>query len=325
MALPNLLHYDMEYDVQIFLSAFSTQSNQGLTYMLINGKEIADQIQAELKIKISKIKGRQPCLAVIIVGDNPASKIYVDRKTKACAEVGIKSIRQELPASTSEQALIQSIEQLNDDINIDGILIQLPLPAHLNPLRITQIMDPSKDVDGLHPTNAGKLLTGDQSAFIPCTPLGVKELLERSGIEVAGKHVLVIGRSNLVGKPMAAILMQSATGGNATVTIAHSRTSNIKELCLMADILVVAIGQAKMITADMVKKEAVIIDVGINKVDDPTRNSGYRLVGDVDFENVKDKCSFITPVPGGVGPMTIAMLLSNTLKSFLQRNTSKSL
>lgn len=288
--------------------------------MLINGKAIADKIQEELKLKILQIKGRKPCLAVIIVGDNPASKIYVDRKTKACAEVGIKSIRQELPASISEQTLFQSIEQLNNDENVDGILIQLPLPVHINPLKITQKIDPSKDVDGLHPTNVGKLLTGDQSAFLPCTPLGVKELLERSGIEVAGKHVLVIGRSNLVGKPMAAILMQSATGGNATVTIAHSRTANIKELCLMADILVVAIGQPRMITADMIKKGAVVIDVGINKIDNPTRSSGYQIIGDVDFENVKDKCSFITPVPGGVGPMTIAMLLSNTLKSFLQRH-----
>lgn len=287
--------------------------------MLINGKAIAEQIQDELKLKISQLDGRKPCLAVIIVGDNPASKIYVDRKTKACASVGITSIRQELPASTTEHALLEAIEQLNNDTKIDGILIQLPLPAHINPLKITQKIDPSKDVDGLHPTNVGKMLTGDKSAFLPCTPLGVKELLERTGIEVAGKHVLVIGRSNLVGKPMAAILMQSATGGNATVTIAHSRTSNMKDLCLMADILVVAIGQPKFITADMVKKDAIIIDVGINKVNDPSRSCGYSLVGDVDFENVKDKCSFITPVPGGVGPMTIAMLLSNTLKSFLQR------
>lgn len=288
--------------------------------MLINGKAIADQIQEKLKLKISHIKGRKPCLAVIIVGNNPASKIYVDRKTKACAEIGITSIRHEFPESISEQALLQSIEQLNKDQNIDGILIQLPLPAHINPLKITQSIDPSKDVDGLHPTNMGKLLTGDQSAFLPCTPLGVKVLLESSGIDVAGKHVLVIGRSNLVGKPMAAILMQSATGGNATVTIAHSRTNNIKELCLMADILVVAIGQPQMITADMVKKGTVIIDVGINKIDNPTRSSGYQLVGDVDFENVKDKCSLITPVPGGVGPMTIAMLLSNTLKAFFQKH-----
>jgi methylenetetrahydrofolate dehydrogenase (NADP+)/methenyltetrahydrofolate cyclohydrolase len=287
--------------------------------MLINGKVIAEEIYSELKSKISNIKHRKPCLAVIIVGENPASKIYVDRKTKACAEVGIKSIRIELPASTSESHLIQTIETLNRDPDVDGILVQLPLPMHLNPLKITQIIDPSKDVDGLHPSNVGKLLTGDQSAFLPCTPFGVKELLERSGIDVAGKHVLVIGRSNLVGKPMAAILMQSATGGNATVTIAHSRTRNLKELCLMADILVVAIGQPKMITADMVKEGAVIIDVGINKIDDPSRNLGYRLVGDVDFENVKDKCAFITPVPGGVGPMTIAMLLSNTVKSYLQQ------
>lgn len=288
--------------------------------MLIDGKAIADQIQEELKLKISHIQGRKPCLAVIIVGNNPASKIYVDRKTKACAEIGITSMRHEFPESISELALLQSIDLLNKDQNIDGILLQLPLPAHINPLKMTQNLDPSKDVDGLHPTNVGKLLTGDQSAFLPCTPLGVKVLLERSGIDVAGKHVLVIGRSNLVGKPMAAILMQSATGGNATVTIAHSRTNNLKELCLMADILVVAIGQPQMITADMVKQGTVIIDVGINKIDNPTRSSGYQLVGDVDFEKVKDKCAFITPVPGGVGPMTIAMLLSNTLKAFFQKH-----
>lgn len=285
--------------------------------MLIDGKKIAAQIQEELKLKIAHIEGRKPCLAVILIGDNPASKIYIDRKTKACAEIGIRSIRHELTASTSEQTILQLINQLNDDHDIDGILIQLPLPQHINPLKITQSIDPSKDVDGLHPTNVGKLLTGDQSAFIPCTPLGIKELLERSDIEVAGKHALVIGRSNLVGKPIAAIFLQSGAGGNATVTIAHSRTKNLKELCLMADIIVVAIGRPQMIKADMVKKGAVIIDVGINKIDNPAKSNGYELVGDVDFESVKDKCSFITPVPGGVGPMTIAMLLSNTLKSFL--------
>lgn len=288
--------------------------------MLIDGKAVADQIQQEIKQKISQIKGRKPCLAVLIIGDHPPSKIYVERKTKACADVGILSLKNEYPASISEQELVKEIEKLNANEAIDGILVQLPLPFHINPLKITQYIDPFKDVDGLNPINVGKLLIGEQDTFLPCTPLGVKVLLERTGIDVAGKHVLVIGRSNLVGKPMAAILMQSASGGNATVTIAHSRTTNLKEFCRMADILIAAIGQPKLITADMVKEGAVVIDVGINKVADPARSCGYQLVGDVDFDNVKDKCSYISPVPGGVGPMTIAMLLSNTLRSYFRKN-----
>jgi len=285
----------------------------------IDGKLIAHQIQQEIKQEVQKISGRKPCLAVIIAGDNPASKIYVERKTKACAEVGIRSIKCALPADVSEGVLLEEVRKLNAAEDVDGILVQLPLPPHVNPLKIILSISPEKDVDGLHPLNVGKLMIGEQEAFVPCTPLGIKVLLERSGIEVSGKHALVIGRSNLVGKPMASLLMQSAAGANATVTIAHSHTSNLKGISQLADIIIAAIGRPKYITADMVKEGAVVIDVGINKITDPSSNSGYRLVGDVDFDEVKDKCSYITPVPGGVGPMTIAMLLSNTLKSYFSR------
>jgi methylenetetrahydrofolate dehydrogenase (NADP+)/methenyltetrahydrofolate cyclohydrolase len=282
--------------------------------MIIDGKLIANQIQEEIKCELANMQGRKPCLAVVLVGEHPASLIYVSKKEKACADVGILSVKRSLPSTISEISLIHEIEKLNGNASVDGILLQLPLPHHINPLNVILHISPDKDVDGLHPTNIGKLLIGDDT-FAPCTPHGVKVMLERSDIEVAGKHVLVIGRSTLVGKPMAAILMQSAQGGNATVTIAHSRTVNLGALSRMADIIIAAIGQPKFLTADMIKEGAVVIDVGINKIEDKTRSSGYRIVGDVDFDNVKDKCSFITPVPGGVGPMTIAMLLSNTMKA----------
>ena len=289
--------------------------------MIIDGKAIADQIQQEIKQKIERLvrTNRKPCLAVILVGDHPPSKIYVNRKTQACANVGMEFIKKTFSISISEAELISEIEKLNKDPRIDGILVQLPLPHQINPLRITEHIDPEKDVDGFHPFNVGKMLIGETSGFLPCTPLGIKLLLERSGIEVAGKQVLVIGRSNIVGKPMAAILMQSTPGGNATVTIAHRYSENIKQLCLNADIIIIAIGQPKFITADMVKEGSVIVDVGINKVETSSNSKGYEIVGDVDFENVKNKCAFITPVPGGVGPMTIAMLLSNTLQSYLKK------
>lgn len=287
--------------------------------MLIDGKLIAKQIQQEIKQVLQGIKTRKPCLAVILVGDHPASTIYVERKAKACEEVGIKSIIKRLPANTTEKTLLDEIEKLNNDHAVDGILVQLPLPPHVNPMNVIEHISPDKDVDGLHPINLGKLFSGNQDSFAPCTPLGVKVMLERSNIEVAGKHALVIGRSNLVGKPMAAILMQSGPGGNATVTVAHSRTVNLKEISRMADIIIAAIGQPKFVTADMVKPGAVVIDVGINKIEDKSKEAGYALVGDVDFDAVKDKCAYITPVPGGVGPMTIAMLLSNTLKSYLRK------
>lgn len=283
--------------------------------MIIDGKAIANQIQQEIKELLSSIPGRRPCLAVILAGDHLPSQLYVKRKREACEKVGIQSIRIDLAKDTTEDELSKEIKRLNDDDTIDGILIQLPLPPHINPLKILSQIAPNKDVDGLHPLNAGKLLLGEEG-FVPCTPLGIKVLLQRTGIDVSGKHAVVLGRSNLVGKPMAALLMQNRDGGNATVTVAHSKTKNLKSLCQSADILIAAMGSPKFITADMVKSGAVVIDVGINKVE------GSQIVGDVDFENVKDLCSWITPVPGGVGPMTIAMLLSNTVKAYLNRSKS---
>lgn len=287
--------------------------------MIIDGKKIADEIQQEIKNSIQQLTTRPPCLAVVLVGDHPPSQIYVNRKTQACEAVGIHSIKDLLPAAISEGDLIAKVEALNRNPNVDGILVQLPLPHHINPMRITHCIDPSKDVDGFHPYNVGKMLIGELNGFLPCTPLGIKVLMERSAIDFSGKHVLVIGRSNIVGKPMAALLMQSTPGGNATVTVAHRHTKNLKNLCQIADVVIVAIGQPKFITADMVKEGAVVIDVGINKIADPSKKSGYQIVGDVDFANVAPLCSYITPVPGGVGPMTIAMLLHNTLLSYQRR------
>ncbi len=286
---------------------------------LIDGKKIAEEIQLELKASIAMLQGRKPCLAVVMLGKHPPSQIYVKRKIQACENVGILSLSKQLPDTMTENALLQEIEQLNLNPNVDGILVQLPLPPHINVGKIMQKISPEKDVDGFHPMNIGKLLCGETDGFFPCTPLAIKTLFERSGIEVSGKHVIVFGRSNIVGKPMAAMLMQSMAGGNATVTILHRQSTNIKELCTFGDILIVAVGQPKLITADMVKEGAIVIDVGINKIPDSSSSSGYKIVGDVDFDHVKNKCSFITPVPGGVGPMTIAMLLKNTLKSYYKK------
>lgn len=284
--------------------------------MLINGKAIAEEIQKEIKLFVDTQQNSKPCLAVIIVGDHPPSVIYVNRKIQACKETGIESIRIALPSDISEESLISEIDKLNNNPKVNGILLQLPLPKQINPIHVVSRISPDKDVDGLHPVNVGKMLIGEKDAFLPCTPHGIKVLLERSNVDVSGKHVVVLGRSNLVGKPMAAILMQNAEGANATVTVAHSRSANLNALCLSADIIIAAIGQPKFITKEMVKEGVGIIDVGINKITDITQKSGYKIVGDVDFDHVKDKCSFITPVPGGVGPMTIAMLLWNTIKSF---------
>jgi methylenetetrahydrofolate dehydrogenase (NADP+)/methenyltetrahydrofolate cyclohydrolase len=284
--------------------------------MLINGKAIAAKIQQEIKDFLSTHQGAAPCLSVIIVGNHAASLIYVTRKTQACAEVGIQSIRIALPSEITEIQLVSEIEKLNQDPKVNGILVQLPLPKHINPINVVRHISPDKDVDGLHPINVGKMLIGETDAFFPCTPHGIKILLEKTKIDIAGKHVVILGRSNLVGKPIAAILMQNAKGANATVTVAHSHSLDLKNLCLSADVIIAAIGQPKFVSADMVKEGVVIIDVGINKIIDASQKSGYKIVGDVDFENVKDKCSYITPVPGGVGPMTIAMLLWNTIKSF---------
>lgn len=287
--------------------------------MIIDGKKIAQDIQNEIKASLLNIKGRAPCLAVILVGNHTPSRIYVERKTKACLEVGIRSIKIELPDTISENELYDQIQKLNADPSIDGILVQLPLPPQINAANITESVSPEKDVDGFNSVNVGKMLMGETDGFLSCTPLGIRVLLERSHIEVTGKHVLIVGRSNIVGKPMAAILMQNSPEGNATVTIAHSKTTNFVALSKMADIIIVAIGQPLFLKKEMIKEGAVVIDVGINKIIDTSKPSGYRIVGDADYDNIKDLCSFITPVPGGVGPMTIAMLISNTLKSYKKR------
>lgn len=280
--------------------------------MIIDGTKIAKEIRAEIKQEIQFFSHlRQPCLAVIQVGDNPASNIYIKNKIKACTEVGILSKRVNFPPNVSEHELLSNISELNKDGTIDGILVQLPLPAHINPVLINRTISVFKDVDGFHPYNLGKLLLGETDGFFSCTPLGIITLLQRINVSTVGKRAVILGRSNIVGKPLAALLMQNAPTGNATVTVLHSKSPNIAECCRQADILIAAIGSPRFVTADMVKEGAVVIDVGINR-------EGEGLIGDTDFASILPKCSAITPVPGGVGPMTIAMLLSNTLKSYKQ-------
>lgn len=288
--------------------------------MLINGKKVADEIQAEIKHKIDALSGRKPGLAVVLVGDNPASQLYVSRKTQMCEALGMYSVKRLLPSSITEKELLKEVQNLNQDPAIDGILIQLPLPKQIDTTKVMRTIDPAKDVDGFHPINIGKLLIGETDGFISCTPLGIKALLLSTGIDLTGKHVVILGRSNIVGKPLAALLMQKDV--NATVTVLHSKSVGIPEICRTADVIVAAMGQPHFIKKDMVKEGAVVIDVGTNRIGNPLKKSGFELVGDVDFENVKDKCRFITPVPGGVGPMTIAMLMSNTWTSFQRRNNS---
>ncbi|MBT3578812.1 MAG: bifunctional methylenetetrahydrofolate dehydrogenase/methenyltetrahydrofolate cyclohydrolase FolD [Waddliaceae bacterium] len=285
---------------------------------ILDGKATAIQIEEELKSIIAASSGRQPCLALILVGENPASKVYVSTKKRKCEALGILSIIHDFPDTIDEKTILTTIATLNADDTVDGILVQLPLPNHIDALKVCSAVSPEKDVDGFHPTNVGKLLLGNDDGFISCTPYGISTLMERYGIETAGKHAVIVGRSNIVGKPMAAILMQKSPHGNATVTVANSRTPNLKEVCRSADILISAIGSPHFITADMVKNDAIVIDVGINKVTDTTKPRGYKLTGDVDFENVAKKTAFITPVPGGIGPMTVAMLLTNTIKAYKQ-------
>lgn len=276
---------------------------------IIYGNEVAADIKAELKIKVDELKAKQkrlPRLVVVLVGDNPASMSYVKGKEKACQAIGMENELISLPVQTTQEELLDVVKQLNNDQNVDGILVQLPLPKHIDENEVLFAIDPSKDVDGFHPYNIGKMMMGVKT-FLPCTPKGIMELLKRIGYEdLSGKKAVVIGRSNIVGKPVAQLLLNA----HATVTIAHSRTADIKEITKEADILIVAVGKAKFVKADWVKEGAVIIDVGIN------RNEDQKLCGDVDFEDVKDHCSYITPVPKGVGPMTIAMLLSNTLEAY---------
>ncbi|MGP1530983.1 MAG: bifunctional methylenetetrahydrofolate dehydrogenase/methenyltetrahydrofolate cyclohydrolase FolD [Treponema sp.] len=281
---------------------------------IIDGKSIAQSIREEIKIKTEalKTKGITPCLAVILVGSNPASVSYVTGKQKALAEVGMNDRSVRLPESTTEQELISLIQELNADKSVHGILVQLPLPQHIDEEKIILAIDPAKDVDGFHPVNVGNLVIGKKS-FLPCTPHGIIVLLKRMNIETDGKSAVVIGRSNIVGKPAALLLARKDL--NATVTICHSGTKNIADITRRADILIAAAGRANIVTADMVKEGAAVIDVGVNRIPDASKKSGFRLAGDVDFENVKEKAAFITPVPGGVGPMTIAMLMANTLEA----------
>jgi methylenetetrahydrofolate dehydrogenase (NADP+)/methenyltetrahydrofolate cyclohydrolase len=281
---------------------------------LILGKDVSDSIYAELRTRIQALKdsGTVPGLAVVLVGEDPASQVYVRMKGKKCEELGMRSVTIVLPRETSQQELLEKVNELNNDPGIHGFLIQLPLPDHIDEETIINAVDPKKDVDCFHPVNVGKMLIGEPD-FLPATPAGVQQMLIRSGTETKGKHVVVVGRSNIVGKPMAAMMIQKGAGADSTVTVVHSRTKDLPSITRQADILIVAIGKPLFVTADMVKDGAVVIDVGTNRVDDPSSPKGSRLVGDVDFEGVKEKASAISPVPGGVGPMTICMLMANTV------------
>ncbi len=287
---------------------------------LIDGNAIGATMRAELAADINalKKKGVIPGLAVVLVGDNPASQVYVRMKGKACDEAGLYHETIKLPKDTSEADLMGLLERLNANPRIHGILVQLPLPKQIDTNRALHRIDPRKDVDGFHPENVGKVAVGDPTGFRPATPYGVQQLLIRTGVETKGAHAVMVGRSNIVGRPMAALLLQDGPGGNATVTVCHSRTRSIELHTRQADILIVAIGKPEFVTGDMVKPGAVVIDVGVNRVDDPSRKQGYRLVGDVKFPEVKQVASAITPVPGGVGPMTITMLLYNTVQAARQ-------
>ena len=283
---------------------------------IISGNDVAKAIRAELKEEVVKMKaaGATPGLVVILVGEDPASQVYVRKKGEACEELGINSETIRLPATTSEEEMLEMIDKYNADPEFDGILVQLPLPKQISEEKVLMRIDPGKDVDGFHPVNVGKMVVGADS-YLPCTPAGIQELLVRSGNDPKGKHVVVLGRSNIVGKPITNILVQKAPGADATVTVCHSRTKDLPALSRQADILIAAMGVPKFVKADMVKEGVVVIDVGVNRIDDPTTKSGKRLVGDVDFDEVKEKASAITPVPGGVGPMTITMLMKNTVQA----------
>jgi methylenetetrahydrofolate dehydrogenase (NADP+)/methenyltetrahydrofolate cyclohydrolase len=284
---------------------------------IIDGKKIAEEIKREVKDatdRLKKINGVTPGLAFVLVGENPASQSYVKSKGKACEEMGFYSVTEKLPATTSQNELLKLVQRFNNDPKIHGLLVQLPLPKHISEQAIIEAVNPAKDVDGFHPINVGKLVIGEE-CLKPCTPAGIQELLVRSGNDPSGKHVVVVGRSNIVGKPIANILLQKQSGANAVVTIAHTGSKDIAKFTRQADIVIAAIGKAEAITGEMLKEGCVVIDVGINRVEDSSNPKGYRIVGDVHFESAAKKAKAITPVPGGVGPMTIAMLMQNTLKA----------
>jgi len=285
-----------------------------MSAVIIDGKQVAADVRADVAKRVAELKekGIAPCLAVILVGENPASVSYVTGKQKALAEVGMVDRSVHLPEETTEEDLLKLIAELNKDNTVHGILVQLPLPKHINEDKVIMAIDPSKDVDGFHPVSVGNMMIG-RPGFLPCTPHGIIVLLKTAGIETSGKHAVVIGRSNIVGKPVSILLARKDV--NCTVTMCHTGTKNMAEITKQADILVVASGHPHTLTGDMVKDGAVIIDVGVNRIPDSTKKSGFRLIGDCDFDDLKEKASFITPVPGGVGPMTIAMLMANTLES----------
>jgi methylenetetrahydrofolate dehydrogenase (NADP+)/methenyltetrahydrofolate cyclohydrolase len=294
---------------------------------VLSGKEMAASIREEVKDRVTQLKesGLTPGLAVVLLGEDPASHVYVRSKNAAASEAGLYSRQITLPEDTTEDELLGVVAGLNADPEIHGVLVQLPLPDQIDEAEVLLAIDPAKDVDGFHPINVGRLATGDPEVVAPCTPSGVIQMLLRSGNDPAGKHAVVVGRSNIVGRPMAALLLRKAPGGNATVTVAHSRTPDLGAVTREADIVIVAIGQPDLIRGDMVKSGAVVIDVGVNRVEDDTRERGYRLTGDVSFDEVKEVASAISPVPGGVGPMTIAMLLSNTVEAAVRSVASRDL
>jgi methylenetetrahydrofolate dehydrogenase (NADP+)/methenyltetrahydrofolate cyclohydrolase len=291
-----------------------------MTARLLDGIALGKAIRAEVAAQVAELArdGIQPGLAVVLVGEDPASQVYVRNKGRACEEAGMKSLTVRLPAASSEADVLATVDRLNQDPTIHGFLVQTPLPKQVTADRVIDRLDPAKDVDGFHPANVGRLVLGDPRALRPATPYGVQQLLVRNGIDTQGAHVVVVGRSTIVGRPMVNLLLQNGPGGNATVTVCHSRSRDLGAVTRTADILIVAIGKPRFVTAEMVRPGAVVVDVGITRVDDPGAPKGYRLVGDVDFEGVKEVASAITPVPGGVGPMTIAMLLVNTLQAVKQ-------
>jgi methylenetetrahydrofolate dehydrogenase (NADP+)/methenyltetrahydrofolate cyclohydrolase len=300
------------------MSTMASEVTTGAT--LIDGTAIGRMVREDVARDVARLKalGVVPGLSVVLVGDDPASGVYVRSKGKACEEAGMRGETIRLPADTSEAQLLEQVDALNADPRVHGILVQMPLPKHMSADKVIRRIRPEKDVDGFHPVNVGKLSIGERDGFVPCTPAGAIELLVRSGVETRGKDAVIVGRSNIVGKPMAALLLQDAPGGNATVTVCHSRTADLAAHTRRADILIAAIGKPEMITGDMIKPGAVVIDVGINRVNDSTSPKGYRIVGDVAFASARQLASLITPVPGGVGPMTIAMLMKNTVRAAAQ-------